>query len=61
MIEWQTMNTAPKIGQVLLWDKTNEQFYVGHWNKSEMFWSVGCFEFIEDESRLMWVLLPDKP
>ena len=58
---WQPMHTAPKKGQVLVYDKQNERFYTAHWNVLERFWAVGCFEYIEDESRMLWQALPDKP
>ena len=59
--DWQSMCSAPKTGQVLVYDKQNEQFYTAHWCNNESVWSVGCFEFISDESRLVWQRLPDKP
>lgn len=58
---WQLMTNAPKTGQVLVYDNQNDQFYTAHWNKSEQVWFVGCFEFIRDETRLVWQHLPSKP
>jgi hypothetical protein len=58
---WQSMDTAPKDKQILVWDKLNECFYTVHWNKNKNLWFVGVFEYISDESRLLWQALPDKP
>lgn len=58
---WQSMESAPKTGQVLVYDSLNDHFYTAHWSKSEQLWFVGCFEFIDDETRLVWQHLPPKP
>jgi hypothetical protein len=59
---WKPLETAPKTETVLVYDKRNEKFSVAYWSKKYGgTWFIGCFEFISDESMVVWKKLPDKP